>query len=871
MIQLTTDPSGSSSFSEKTQHINDLSIKMNNIVSKFDGYEKYMYYESSSNYIDTYATHSSYAWPKSGSYPNINENFSIFYPSASTEVSNWYYTQSLIAEDYDRQNIHNLVNTVPSHVQSDEYNEDYLKFIELTGQYFDTEWIYIKHITDLYKRENNIKDTLSKDLIYEMLKSLGVNINSGNDLVDLWEYSLGTDITGSLKNTSNNILSVSNKDITNEIWNRILNNLPYLLKAKGTKKGIRGLVNCYGIPTSLLDIEEYGGPITTGSINSYEFDTFNFALDFNNSQSIECDFNPETTQSTAIELRFKLQQGKHYYDQLIHSESLFNTDDNAGKIKLYTVYSGSIDDNYQKGYLRFSYYSTSSTENYIQSDLLNIYDNEFWNVLVISGSDSDGYKLLVNKYDNGSMVYSSSVTSGYISSSASQSWDTSNNIYFGKTIDNTPGLSGSLQEIRLWSTEPSQNDFNNHTTFIRSIVNTNREAYYSLITRYTMNFPTNLFSFSLIDDSKPNNNIPDNDAVTSGFINNTEFPYQFSYYNGSRESSTVPNLGLSLNSNKTRIVDNGLNNNSQLDINISNDYFSGIEDFSKDSNKIGVYFSPTKLINKNLIEYYSSFNFDNFIGDPRNEFKNTYEELNNKNKEYWDQFGQWKNLNNYWDYLKLMRYYDNSLFDLIKEFTPGRADTEVGVTIKPHILDRSKMEWKPLQKSEIQKKAPSIRIIGTLEEGEKSKYQYKKTTIEMQDYIYINNASKLDNSVTIFNSASVNSSYLYKESPTIDANSKRYSGFTDSVNIEMIKPVCDLELSSSRNPIINSDGSTQVTSSQFRYYRQKQSGWWNVRYAGCLQTQYTTLDGKDPVESILSNPNTLIVDDQGSGVKLKVQ
>ena len=53
---------------------------------------------------------------------------------------------------------------------------------------------------------------------------------------------------------------MSGKDRQQEIWRRILNNLPYLLKTKGTKRAIHAAMSCYGVPASLLTIMEFGGP-----------------------------------------------------------------------------------------------------------------------------------------------------------------------------------------------------------------------------------------------------------------------------------------------------------------------------------------------------------------------------------------------------------------------------------------------------------------------------------------------------------------------------------------------------------------------------------------------------------------------------------
>jgi hypothetical protein len=45
-----------------------------------------------------------------------------------------------------------------------------------------------------------------------------------------------------------------------QLWRRIVNNLPLLLKSKGTKRSVQALLSCYGIPQSFISINEYGGP-----------------------------------------------------------------------------------------------------------------------------------------------------------------------------------------------------------------------------------------------------------------------------------------------------------------------------------------------------------------------------------------------------------------------------------------------------------------------------------------------------------------------------------------------------------------------------------------------------------------------------------
>ena len=43
------------------------------------------------------------------------------------------------------------------------------------------------------------------------------------------------------------------------LYKRLYHNLPYLLKTRGTARGLRALINCFGVPDTVLRINEFGG------------------------------------------------------------------------------------------------------------------------------------------------------------------------------------------------------------------------------------------------------------------------------------------------------------------------------------------------------------------------------------------------------------------------------------------------------------------------------------------------------------------------------------------------------------------------------------------------------------------------------------
>ena len=229
------------------------------VVSNFDHYERYLYYKSGSS-----------SWPKSNTTkPYINKT------STAPEAITWFTTQRSQATYYDQTNYNSLINSIPAYLRDDANNDNYLTFIYMVGQHFDNLWLYSKAVTDKYDADNRINKGISKDLVGEALKNFGVKLYTSNksteDLFSTFTgqaYQSGSEkikyyITGSLTGSNASIQPSSFDNYQKEIQKRIYHNLPLLLKSKGTERGLRALINCFGIPGDILDIKLYGGKNTS--------------------------------------------------------------------------------------------------------------------------------------------------------------------------------------------------------------------------------------------------------------------------------------------------------------------------------------------------------------------------------------------------------------------------------------------------------------------------------------------------------------------------------------------------------------------------------------------------------------------------------
>jgi hypothetical protein len=236
--EATSSIISASNLSTKATELAYYSSSINSIITGFDGYEKYMYFESSS-----------YAYPKTTSTKPF-----ILTPVTSSVVTNWYNSRITASQDYDLDNQDHLIQLIPSYLLEDPENTPYLTFVNMMGQYFDNIWIYLKSITDLYKNENNIDKGISKDIVFHALQSLGVHLYNNKADIDLDLALLGAN-SGSVGDLDN----IPKKDLVAEVYKRIYHNIPLLFKSKGSNKGLDHLVNIFGITGSILPIKEYGG------------------------------------------------------------------------------------------------------------------------------------------------------------------------------------------------------------------------------------------------------------------------------------------------------------------------------------------------------------------------------------------------------------------------------------------------------------------------------------------------------------------------------------------------------------------------------------------------------------------------------------
>ena len=194
--EITTFSPLTASNASLINQINKASSSLNATIAGLDGFESYLYYNSSSltssivQYtLDTgsYLTYNISSYPKS----NTTQPY-ILYPSSSATVTSWYNDAIEVASTFDIENKDILTNTIPSYIQDDPGNYlPYIVFVNMIGQYFDNIWVYIDKMTDVWDNNNNLNEGISQDLVYDWLRSFGMKLYNSQGNQDVLNYNVG--------------------------------------------------------------------------------------------------------------------------------------------------------------------------------------------------------------------------------------------------------------------------------------------------------------------------------------------------------------------------------------------------------------------------------------------------------------------------------------------------------------------------------------------------------------------------------------------------------------------------------------------------------------------------------------------------------
>lgn len=687
------------------------------LTSGFDQWEKWLYYEPTSSIFSHDITGSIRPHPKriiSGSWKNHTVSSSL--------VQNWYADLVVSSSAYDKQNMNRLWWSIPEHVIMEPGNSDFVLFVDMVGHHFDEIYSYVNALTQIHERDEHPQRGTPNELLWHVAKGFGWNLQNTKQLADLWKYQLGFNQSGSFDETGS-LFSLTGANQTHQIWRRIVNNLPYLLKTKGTSRSVKALLSIYGIPQTLISIKEYGGPSPVLGRPTLIEDRFTYRLKLSGSQYVEMNrriIPPESGSwggSARVPSDIIFRFNTEYSSSV--SQSLWALEDGADRNRVLSnlelvhfravagtsSYSGST----AYGYLRLTQAQQSGStfiSSSVQTGYLPLFDDDSWSVRLyttesITDTKKSGSIHLEVKRANdslfgriahsGSAQWSGSFNVAAAWGSLSGSANTSSFIVLGGTTGSrSTRFIGNIDGYKEYFEHLEGTIFNQHVLNPGAYHGNNETSSFNNLFRY---FPLGLDqqrwnhasgNYTNVSSSHPNR-IASFDT-TASFKNFSGS--QVNQYTSWNETFyvTTPSLGgNSLRSEKIRLEDVTLARDLSP---VARSEKGAFDRAGFDSNRLAIVFAPGDQVNNDIYNHSGYFELDNWIGDPEYEFQEGYSELNRFSNDYYKKYQSRYDIN---ALIRLLALYDYTFFEQVKQLIPGRADAILGILIENDALHANKV------------------------------------------------------------------------------------------------------------------------------------------------------------------------------------
>lgn len=481
-----------------------LTTQINDLVSSFDGYESFLF--------------------KGGFYQYI--------PASSSFVSASYVDdQDELASEYDIDNRDSLINNTPDHIKIDTNNDEYLTFLSMIGHHFDNIYSYISSLPIEKQVQNELSSSLPTKTLQEMLTSFGWNTD---DI--LCDLNVDEVYLNSLNSPTYKAISAEERLRT--IWNRLLITLPGIYKTKGTEECVRYLLACYGFPSSLLSIREFGGiNFTEDFKQTYVVDEKVFLPRYSgNNDYIEGPF-PDNIET--VEFKFSLENEDSYTEQKFNP--LFTKYPyycNNFPSQSWAIGFKKVAGQYL-GQMIFEMGSGSSGA-VITSSNLPIFNGDIFSVMLRrnhpiarfeDSTDKDAvplqYDFFIKRNDGGRNIFCST-SSIILEVQDNKIFSNPGKFKAGNGYFVTGNqFIGTLDKINLWDEPISDLDFNNHVSDLNSYSYSGSDANQRLWVRLSWDYPQSLYfnisgSSSLwVDNRSPYYALPNfysNQSLSSSLV-----------------------------------------------------------------------------------------------------------------------------------------------------------------------------------------------------------------------------------------------------------------------------------------------------------------------------------------------------------------
>jgi hypothetical protein len=440
---------------------------------------------------------------------------------------------------------------------------------------------------------------------------------------------------------------------------------------------------CYGIPSSLLTIVEFGGPSTTGSQSTkYTYEDRTAALNLNKTEYLTIDWKEfvGNNDPDTVEARFKTSNLTNVVGPVTTNveQNLFNISEGSGSWKVKLIPSSSTTASiYGDVYFEmtsnktiWTNAATQSTENqFVSMSISNvpIFDNIYKHIAVerevltrdiyigntlTRSIDYEIYTMYYKQANGDRITINESATLELPITSESASL-VGNSVYYtgigwlsGSYLvvggAGYTGISGSIDEVRIWGGALSESVVTSHTLnpdtiFGNDVYSSTSDLFFRLDFEYPKNrqtgsgdkFIKNVAPFVTYSSSLDTNGKQEvvsgysGYATASIFTTASNYPYQYDVYERF-VTAEVPSIGF-VGKDKVRTEDITLTGQLSYKQRATKKAYDRAP---IDSNRLGLFFSPVKELNLDILRSLGPINIGDYIGDWDDEYgTDTYRDL----------------------------------------------------------------------------------------------------------------------------------------------------------------------------------------------------------------------------------------------------
>lgn len=657
------------------------------LIRSFDGYERFLYYNSGSAYSSSFSNDNAdnqFYYIKDSTWPKINganisvasaSNASLYSLAAGVDLYpegdysglvSWWDGITFIASEYDKQNVNRLTDNLPDYLKTDNQSDDFLTFVNMIGHQFDTLKSYADAMPQIYDRNSNPLIGMSQDTVWNVATSFGIDLPNQYAVNDILDYTIGN-----VSNTS----PVVYRQMAAETWKRFLHNQIYLLKTKGTAASLRGLMNVYGILPTTIQIRESAAPSFQVSASYELVEEQTNTLLFSSGTHVNI---PYTSSAETVQVRFATTSSVQSVLYNIVSGwgvGLLPSSGTYGRVALINAAGTTI----------------------VSSSQFEIFGGDYYTVTVQRNGSSAS--MWTQYADNAGDIINSSIVSGALGTFRS-----------GSTL--SLGMSGSawgtsyqgnIDEFRLWTEVLTSTTIERHVKYPGLYNgNTTTSARDHLLARLSFNKPQNLYTSSLTNES-PYIRVTGHASIYNtfpaiGFANNTIYPYSMDVITRNI-LRYAPNIGAQQYvSNKITVADAPVLRyvtSGSTNIPVLSNEKSMVDVYEKpdnvnSNNIIGFYFSIQDAINDSMIRTLGNIDLQSYIGDPSDLYRSNYSSLKALNELYWNSYAYTYDYNAFVDFVQNLL---QPMFTQAKSMVPARSKLLTGIVLESPMLERNKIQW----------------------------------------------------------------------------------------------------------------------------------------------------------------------------------